>query len=252
MDTPVVAWREFNIYHDDADENASHDDEEEFQRKDFLFRMFEPPHQDNNKVLEFRFPNVPIILLEAQEDYTNSTGMSLWAGSEVLSHYLIENPDLIGGKSVLELGAGVGLCGIVAHHLGASQVLLTDGDAQVLTKLRHNVNRNIADDDKKKTACPQLIWGRNLDVFVQDYGHQIVILGSDIAYMTQSLEPLWQTVDKLLERNGLFLFVHVSSSQAPVEVVLDKARQYGFHWTTSTSAVCSAKDVVYLFRRQNV
>jgi predicted nicotinamide N-methyase len=250
MDTPVVAWREFNIY--DAYATADQVEEgEEDESRDFLFRMFESTQQDTNEVLEFHFPSIPSIFLEAQQDYTNSTGLSLWGGSEALCHYLIEHPDLIVGKSVLELGAGVGLCGIVAHHLGASQVILTDGDAQVLTKLRHNVKRNIRNDNNT-TSCPQLIWGRNLDYLVQAYGQQDVILGSDLVYMTQSLEPLWQTVDKLLERNGFFLYVNLCASQAPVEVVLDKAKQYGFNWMTSSSAICSTKGVVYMFRRQNV
>jgi predicted nicotinamide N-methyase len=248
MDTPVVAWREFNIY--DADANADQAEEEE-ESRDFLFQMFESPQKDTNEVLEFHFPSIPSIFLEAQQDYTNSTGLSLWGGSEALCQYLIKHPDFILGKSILEMGAGVGLCGIVAHHLGASQLLLTDGDAQVLSKLRHNVKRNIRNDNKT-TFCPQLIWGRNLDSFVQVYGQQNVILGSDRVYMTQSLEPLWQTVDKLLERNGLFLYVNLCASQAPVELVLDKAKQYGFNWTTSSSATFSAKGVVFMFRRQNV
>lgn len=36
------------------------------------------------------------------------------------------------GKNVLELGAGIGLAGMVAALLGARKVALTDGDAKVL------------------------------------------------------------------------------------------------------------------------
>ena len=37
---------------------------------------------------------------------------------------LVEKPALVQGKRVLEIGAGTGLCGIVAAKLGAAQVIL--------------------------------------------------------------------------------------------------------------------------------
>ena len=35
---------------------------------------------------------------------------------------LVRDPSIVRGKSVLEIGAGTGLCGIVAARLGASEV----------------------------------------------------------------------------------------------------------------------------------
>ena len=37
---------------------------------------------------------------------------------------LVEKPALVQGKRVLDIGAGTGLCGIVAAKLGAAQVIL--------------------------------------------------------------------------------------------------------------------------------
>ena len=59
-----------------------------------------------------------------------------------MKDYLLEHPTLLKDKYIVELGAGVGLCGIVAHKLGAKRVLLTDGDKTVLKNLRYNVQRN--------------------------------------------------------------------------------------------------------------
>lgn len=42
------------------------------------------------------------------------------------SQYLSLNPDVVKGKKILELGAGLGLPGIVASHLGAKSVTLSE------------------------------------------------------------------------------------------------------------------------------
>ena len=77
------------------------------------------------------------------------SGQRLWEGSLLLCAYLVEHCsnsnnkkstdttthtgarkfelDLT-GKSVLELGAGTGVVSMLAHRLGASPVIMTDGD----------------------------------------------------------------------------------------------------------------------------
>ena len=57
-------------------------------------------------------------------------GFLLWEASVALAPKLAANPNLVAGKRVLELGAGVGLPGIVARSLGA-EVWQTDHQARV-------------------------------------------------------------------------------------------------------------------------
>ena len=42
--------------------------------------------------------------------------------SSWLCRHLVDNPALVRGRHVLELGSGTGLCGIVAAKLGAAEV----------------------------------------------------------------------------------------------------------------------------------
>lgn len=217
-------------------------------------------------------------------DYPFSTGLAVWGGSELMAKYLIQRPEIVQAKKVLELGAGAGLCGLVAHRLGARHTIITDGDVDVLENLRFNVQRNtsattsttsVVSQQSPNISCPQLIWGKNLDAFAKTFGKQDLILASDCVYMIPSLEPLWQTVDRLLVSNeggstddnngsvkGIFLWINLCASAAPLESVLETAARYGFTWEQPQNDMAYEdkglfgsdtrnlfNEAVYLFRR---
>lgn len=80
-----------------------------------------------------RFDRCGVTLVVDQEFATakqRSTGAGVWECSEVLSSYLASRPELTSGKAVLELGAGCGLCSMVASLNGAARVVATDGAAK--------------------------------------------------------------------------------------------------------------------------
>lgn len=66
-------------------------------------------------------------------------GKRVWPVARFLTRLMLEKPDLIRGKSVLELGAGPGLCGGAAATCGAEVVVMSDVDPQVLSLLTKNV-----------------------------------------------------------------------------------------------------------------
>ncbi|CAN0382055.1 unnamed protein product, partial [Ectocarpus sp. 12 AP-2014] len=68
-------------------------------------------------------------------------GGDIWCAALLLSAWLLENPQLVQGTRVLELGSGLGLCGIVAGYLSKS-VTLTDYVDELLVNLEHNVDIN--------------------------------------------------------------------------------------------------------------
>jgi predicted nicotinamide N-methyase len=149
--------------------------------------------------------------------------------SQILSGYLVDNAHFVRGKRVLELGSGLGLCGILSHLLGASEVIATDGDLDVLRNLRYNMNENRMCNDSI-LSCPQLIWGQGLNTFEYVYSKQSVILATDVFYSPHLIDPLWYTVDKLLEPDGIFL-LGFCRRNVTINQVLDKAEDLGFKWT---------------------
>ena len=52
----------------------------------------------------------------------------LWPGGAGLIHYLMEHPDAVRGRRVIDLGAGSGLTAITALRLGAAHALCIDPD----------------------------------------------------------------------------------------------------------------------------
>lgn len=70
-------------------------------------------------------------------------GHHLWNSGRVLAQYFQEHPNFVADKDVLELGAGAGLPGIVAGHLAARRVVITDyPDEDLVANLKWNVKEN--------------------------------------------------------------------------------------------------------------
>lgn len=65
-----------------------------------------------------------------------------WAGGQALARYLLDNPQVCQGRSVLDLGTGSGMTGIAAAMTDAANVLAADIDAIALcaTNLNARVN----------------------------------------------------------------------------------------------------------------
>jgi predicted nicotinamide N-methyase len=49
-----------------------------------------------------------------------------WAGGQALARHLLDHPELVRGRRVLDFGTGSGLVGLAAARAGAAQVVATD------------------------------------------------------------------------------------------------------------------------------
>ena len=65
-----------------------------------------------------------------------------WAGGQALSRYVLDHPEIVNGKSVLDFGSGSGLVAIAASKAGAERVMAADIDdfAQATIKLNAAAN----------------------------------------------------------------------------------------------------------------
>jgi len=75
-----------------------------------------------------------------------------WAGGQALARYVLDNADLVRGKTVLDLASGSGLVGIAAMKAGATSVTVADIDsfacaAAALNAAENNVTITTSDND---------------------------------------------------------------------------------------------------------
>jgi cyclopropane fatty-acyl-phospholipid synthase-like methyltransferase len=62
-------------------------------------------------------------------------GFKLWECTSDLLRFLVDHPQLVAGKRVLEMGCGHGLAAVLAAKLGATSLGLQDFNPEVLTQL---------------------------------------------------------------------------------------------------------------------
>jgi predicted nicotinamide N-methyase len=79
-----------------------------------------------------------------------------WAGGQALARYILDNPDIVAGKRVLDIGSGSGLVGIAAMKAGAQAVTAADIDAFAIAAILLNAQDNGV---MLKTATCNLIGG---------------------------------------------------------------------------------------------
>ncbi|MFT4097483.1 MAG: 50S ribosomal protein L11 methyltransferase [Rhodoblastus sp.] len=86
-----------------------------------------------------------------------------WAGGLALARHVLAQPELVGGRSVLDLGTGSGLVAIAAMQAGAAHVLAVDNDADAIAAAEANA---VANGVQVATLCADILDAESLDVDV--------------------------------------------------------------------------------------
>ena len=114
--------------------------------------------------------------LDPLGDGRDATARWVWDAAAPMAQYLADNPDVIRGKTVVELGCGPALPGIVAARLGAKRVVLTDLPGE-LDLPRINADANGVGP---VVECAPCAWGD--DAHADALGTFDVVLCSDVLY----------------------------------------------------------------------
>jgi predicted nicotinamide N-methyase len=117
-----------------------------------------------------------------------------WAGGQALARYVLDNPQLLAGKRVLDLGSGSGLTAIAAMKSGAAGVLASDLDLISLAAVRLNAEIN---DVVVATTSENL-----LEKAPEDYD---VILVGDLFYERSLAELVTRFIERAAPSGTLVL-----------------------------------------------
>lgn len=93
-----------------------------------------------------------------------------WAGGQALARYLLDHPEIVRGKRVLDFASGSGLVGIAAMKAGAASVDATDIDDFAIAAITLNSTQN---------GVP--VQGQARDVIGRDEGWDVICAG-DVCY----------------------------------------------------------------------
>lgn len=123
-------------------------------------------------------PKVPEIQLYLLDDQFDSRTLSLsdqhrimqqpeywifcWASGLVLARWLLDNPQVVRNKTVVDFGCGSGVVAIAARMAGAKHVIACDTDKNALTASRLNADANktalsYSPDFNQVTECVDVI-----------------------------------------------------------------------------------------------
>lgn len=150
-----------------------------------------------------------------------STGHRTWEAALALCDYILTAQQAAAlCSTVIEVGAGTGLVGLVAaSHFGPTSLILTDGDAEIVAGLQQTIDRNMATLQRLEggtAAAPshaqltaramKLYWGDDSDfsalVQATPPNAPALILAADVTYDAAAAPALIATFARLISYYG--------------------------------------------------
>ena len=134
------------------------------------------------------------------EEELGRTGLPLpfwafaWAGGQALARHLLDHPDLVRGRTVLDVASGSGLVAIAAARAGAGAVAATDVDPFALAAIELNAAANGV-----------AVTARLEDVLDGDGGPAEVVLAGDVFYDRSLAERVLPFLERAAARGALAL-----------------------------------------------
>jgi len=145
----------------------------------------------------------------------DETGHVAWQAMPILCQFILSPraQSLIKGARVIELGAGIGVPGLLAGRV-CGELTLTDNNDDVVNRLRENIALNVHELRclPEHTRVANVLWGTDslpLSDVAARRGFDVV-LGSDVVYSASSARTFLETAEYLMAQpNGVLMLAYV-------------------------------------------
>ena len=171
--------------------------------------MFDRPHflKTNTRLMPVGFvPEISLYLADEATELWQKTEDELgeiglpppfwafaWAGGQALARYILDNPALVTGKTVLDFASGSGLVAIAAKKAGALRVTACDIDEFARVAMQENAAANLVDIE----PCIANLIGA-------DHGWDVIFAG-DVSYERDMAESVTGWLQNLHQRGAKVL-----------------------------------------------
>ena len=171
------------------------------------------------------------------------TGQVLWPASYLFCYFALKNKALFKDKNVMELGAGVGLVGLLVSQLGVKRMIMTDGEDDIVSLLEKNriltKDTFVKGENIKETvlSVKQLWWGVDgeIEKCLGPNNDCDIVIGADILAnaLGDPRVPLQCAKDVLMYNKTdrvkkQFVCAYRSRSELNREYIKDVAKELGF------------------------
>lgn len=160
---------------------------------------------------------------------------SVWPGGQALARYVLDNPEVVAGRRVLDLAAGSGLAAIAAAIAGAATVTANDIDPYALAVIGMNARAN-------GTAVREA----DGDLLDGDGGDQNLILAGDVFYRRVLADRMLPFLERAAARGARVLVGDPGRMYLPQDRFQVLASYHGSASDTVGDAEISRMDVLQL------
>ena len=200
-----------------------------------------PPYQLDTTMCRF-------LSLRAMPEAAGTHAL-LWEGGTLLARFLSESYEELRfhSSSFLELGAGLGACGLKAAAMGAKRVVLTDLP-EAVPWIEYNARTNLTAAELARVSTIAYSWGGDSSALRAELPFDWLLCG-DLVYHAELVRPLLAALDELATPGRTTVLLAVRSRPgklAQQEAVLTGLERCGF--TLSRVPLPCAQRGTYMIR----
>ena len=210
----------------------------------FMFgNLFDHVEYQTHEVVFDKNYKVNLNISKAATTELHLTGQVLWPASYLFCYFALKNKALFKDKNVMELGAGVGLVGLLVSQLGVKRMIMTDGEDDIVSLLEKNriltKDTFVKGGNIKETvlSVKQLWWGVDgeIEKCLGPNNDCDIVIGADILAnaLGDPRVPLQCAKDVLMYNKTdrvkkQFVCAYRSRSELNREYIKDVAKELGF------------------------